>query len=120
MTVTLDGRFMTTRDNAHEHLAQQLKLPDWYGRNFDALYDLLTAGVGAEKREDYGTARYDEKNDSQVQGHPSHKQNFHQPHLQNQYLRTMNRLDSHQISDNYPHPHNGDCIHLHCDYCYYM
>ena len=48
MTVTLDGRFMTTRDNAHEHLAQQLKLPDWYGRNFDALYDLLTAGIGAE------------------------------------------------------------------------
>lgn len=48
MTVTLDGRYMTTRDNAHDHLAKQLALPGWYGRNLDALYDLLTAGVGAE------------------------------------------------------------------------
>lgn len=48
MTVTLDGRYMTTRDNAHDHLARQLHLPDWYGRNLDALYDLLTAGTGVE------------------------------------------------------------------------
>ncbi len=48
MMVILDGRFMTTRENAHEHLVRQLSLPDWYGRNLDALYDLLTAGTGAE------------------------------------------------------------------------
>jgi len=48
MNVILDGRYMTTRDNAHDHLARQLSLPEWYGRNLDALHDLLTAGVGAE------------------------------------------------------------------------
>lgn len=42
MTVTLNGREMTTREAAHDHLAQQLSFPDWYGRNLDALYDLLT------------------------------------------------------------------------------
>ena len=48
MNVILDGRYMTTRDNAHDHLARQLSLPEWYGRNLDALHDLLTADVGAE------------------------------------------------------------------------
>ena len=48
MTAQLDGRYMTTRENAHDHLAQQLALPSWYGRNLDALYDLLTAGIEAE------------------------------------------------------------------------
>lgn len=48
MMVTLDGRRMTTRALAHDHLAAQLALPDWYGRNLDALYDLLTAGVAAQ------------------------------------------------------------------------
>ena len=41
MTAQLDGRRMTTRENAHDHLAQQLALPSWYGRNLDALYDAL-------------------------------------------------------------------------------
>ena len=48
MTAQLDGRRMTTRENAHDHLAQQLALPSWYGRNLDALYDLLTAGIAAD------------------------------------------------------------------------
>lgn len=51
MTVQLDGRRMTTRENAHDHLARQLALPGWYGRNLDALYDLLTAGVEAQTLE---------------------------------------------------------------------
>jgi ribonuclease inhibitor len=42
MNVQLDGAFMTTRDALHDHLAQQLQLPEHYGRNLDALYDLLT------------------------------------------------------------------------------
>ena len=44
MTVefTLDGRCMTDRAAAHAHLQAQLHLPDYYGRNLDALYDLLT------------------------------------------------------------------------------
>lgn len=42
MTVELDGRLMDSRETAHEYLKRQLNLPDWYGRNLDALYDLLT------------------------------------------------------------------------------
>ena len=42
MMYELDGREMTTRVALHAHLAQQLPLPAWYGRNLDALYDALT------------------------------------------------------------------------------
>ncbi len=49
MNIWLDGRYMTTRDNAHDHLAEQLAFPGWYGRNLDALYDLLTAGCPFER-----------------------------------------------------------------------
>lgn len=42
MKVELDGRLMTDRGAAHDHLAQQLQFPAYYGRNLDALYDLLT------------------------------------------------------------------------------
>ena len=45
-TVFLDGRQMQTRQAAHDHLAKQLELPAYYGRNLDALYDLLTDRVG--------------------------------------------------------------------------
>lgn len=44
MTTQLDGRQMCSRAAAHDHLKQQLSLPDYYGRNLDALYDLLTEG----------------------------------------------------------------------------
>ena len=30
------------RQQLHETLAEQLELPDWYGRNLDALWDCLT------------------------------------------------------------------------------
>ena len=42
MICELDGREMTTREALHAHLAQQLSLPEWYGKNLDALYDALT------------------------------------------------------------------------------
>lgn len=42
MTVTLDGRLMSDRAAAHEHLKERLGLPAYYGKNLDALYDVLT------------------------------------------------------------------------------
>ena len=42
MTVYLDGRAMLDRVSAHSHLADRLELPTYYGRNLDALYDVLT------------------------------------------------------------------------------
>jgi len=42
MTVVLDGCMMTDRATLHEYLKTQLSLPSYYGKNLDALYDLLT------------------------------------------------------------------------------
>ena len=42
MAIILDGRAMVDRPSTHTHLARQLELPTWYGRNLDALYDVLT------------------------------------------------------------------------------
>jgi len=42
MAILLDGRAMTDRAAAHSHLAERLDLPTYYGRNLDALYDVLT------------------------------------------------------------------------------
>lgn len=42
MRLELDCRKMTDRQAAHAYLKQELKLPDYYGANLDALYDLLT------------------------------------------------------------------------------
>ena len=42
MVIILDGTCMTDREAIHDHLAKQLELPDYYGRNLDALYDILT------------------------------------------------------------------------------
>lgn len=45
-TIVLDGQKMLNRRAAHDHLAEQLALPEYYGRNLDALYDLLTEREG--------------------------------------------------------------------------
>lgn len=42
MIVELKGSVMTDRAAAHDHLQNLLDLPAYYGRNLDALYDLLT------------------------------------------------------------------------------
>ena len=42
MIIELDGREMTDRHHTHDYLASKLQFPDYYGRNLDALYDLLT------------------------------------------------------------------------------
>jgi ribonuclease inhibitor len=38
----LDGTSMREREAAHTYLQEMLGFPDWYGKNLDALYDLLT------------------------------------------------------------------------------
>lgn len=42
MRIELKGSAMTDRASAHDHLQKQLCLPEYYGRNLDALFDLLT------------------------------------------------------------------------------
>ncbi len=42
MYALIDGAAIRSRDELHDALARQLSLPDWYGRNLDALYDCLT------------------------------------------------------------------------------
>ena len=48
MIIRLDGTRMNSRSAAHDHLQLQLSLPAYYGRNLDALYDLLTEN-GSER-----------------------------------------------------------------------
>jgi ribonuclease inhibitor len=40
-TVRLDCARMTDRGAAHDYLKKALGFPSWYGRNLDALFDLL-------------------------------------------------------------------------------
>lgn len=47
MTALIDGAVIETREQLHDALARQLALPEYYGRNLDALFDCLT-----ELRED--------------------------------------------------------------------
>lgn len=43
-TVRLDGALLTERAQAMALLGPALDLPDWWGRNLDALHDCLTEG----------------------------------------------------------------------------
>ena len=45
--IVLDGRKMTDRESAHTYLKKKLELPEHYGKNLDALYDVL-GECGAE------------------------------------------------------------------------
>ncbi len=38
----LDGRRLSDKTEAHVYLQEMLPLPEYYGRNLDALYDVLT------------------------------------------------------------------------------
>lgn len=42
MYAVIDGEAAVSREALHELLAARLRLPSWYGRNLDALYDCLT------------------------------------------------------------------------------
>ena len=52
MAIILDGKAMTDRVAVHTHLAQRLELPEYYGRNLDALYDVLSELTGEILLED--------------------------------------------------------------------
>ena len=44
-TIRLDGAGLCRREEAMELLGRALALPEWWGRNLDALYDCLTGGL---------------------------------------------------------------------------
>ena len=41
-TVVLDGNEILDKAQLHDELKAGLELPEWYGKNLDALYDCLT------------------------------------------------------------------------------
>ena len=49
-TIRLDGAMLCRREEAMALLGQELALPEWWGRNLDALYDCLTGGLGRPVR----------------------------------------------------------------------
>ena len=46
MKVILDGNYMSAKDEMHRYLKEKFQLPDYYGRNLDALYDCLSEEEG--------------------------------------------------------------------------
>jgi ribonuclease inhibitor len=40
--VTLNGKRMITKEKTHAYLKRKFDFPDYYGRNLDALWDLLS------------------------------------------------------------------------------
>ena len=42
MEIILDAGFLGEKEAAHDYLQEMLNLPDYYGRNLDALYDCLS------------------------------------------------------------------------------
>ena len=40
--IVLDGLELRSLEEVHDRFAQALTLPEWYGRNLDALFDCLT------------------------------------------------------------------------------
>ncbi len=41
--LTLDFTGVDTKEELHRYIAAKLSFPKWYGRNLDALYDMLTS-----------------------------------------------------------------------------
>ena len=41
-TLDLDGNILKNKEELHNTIAWQLELPDYYGRNLDALWDILS------------------------------------------------------------------------------
>ncbi len=42
-TIVIDGRYCKTKEQTHEYLARKPIFPAYYGKNLDALYDVLTS-----------------------------------------------------------------------------
>ena len=49
-TIRLDGAGLCRREEAFALLGEALALPEWWGRNLDALYDCLTGELGRPVR----------------------------------------------------------------------
>ncbi|GKW34813.1 barstar family protein [Pectobacterium versatile] len=45
MNIILDGLLIESEDDFHDAIAKEFSLPIWYGRNLDALWDVLTGIV---------------------------------------------------------------------------
>lgn len=45
--IILNGANLTTKEEMHDYLAKMLHLPEYYGKNLDALHDCLT-DIGEE------------------------------------------------------------------------
>ena len=41
--ILLDFSVPDTKEKAHDYIAEQMGFPDYYGKNLDALYDMLTS-----------------------------------------------------------------------------
>ncbi len=41
--VIIDAELVISKDRLHDILYKELDFPEWYGRNLDALYDMLTS-----------------------------------------------------------------------------
>lgn len=48
MKYVLDARRMRTKEEMHTYLKEALDLPEYYGKNLDALFDCLREMNGAE------------------------------------------------------------------------
>ena len=57
--VILDGRKMTDRETAHLYLKRKLNLPEYYGKNLDALFDCLCEMNGTQIVLTYGAEMKD-------------------------------------------------------------
>ena len=41
--IFLDAKQMTSKSEAHKYIKEMLKLPNYYGENLDALWDILSS-----------------------------------------------------------------------------
>ena len=39
--IILDGSVMTSREKAYNHIAREFRFPAYFGKNLDALYDMV-------------------------------------------------------------------------------
>ena len=47
--IKLNGSKMKDRETAHLYIKRKLSLPDYYGKNLDALWDLLSTDTSPKK-----------------------------------------------------------------------
>lgn len=46
--IIIKAKEIPDREVLHDILSEKLEVPEWYGRNLDALYDILTAELQEE------------------------------------------------------------------------